>query len=315
MKRRLWTARKDDQPQRRRSRDGQETDEKRSKRRGQQLFRRNRTLVGSLSPQVHSASELNGDLRSPRAHVHHLTAHRRKLTTVFLVVIIGACSLTWLLYEFTAGIHVSPTASGIVINEQRYQKAISDYFAMHPLERLRFMLNDKELTSYLATVVPEISSAVTNGTVGFATSQFDLTFRQPVAGWLIGSKQYYVDQDGVSFLVNYFEQPQVKIVDQSGVPQTTGTTVASSRFLRFIGKTVTLAKADGLVVNQAIIPVGTTHQVEVIVAGHTYPVKMSLDRPVGEQVEDMSHALRYLDARGQQPSYIDIRVSGKAYYK
>lgn len=307
---RPW-VKKDDQPERRRVRVEQGADEKRSK----QLFRRNRTLVGSLSPQVHSASELTGDLRSPRAHVHHLTAHRRKLTTVFLAVITGACFLTWLLYEFTAGIHVSATANGIVINEQRYQKAINDYFAMHPLERLRFMLDEKELTSYLTAAVPEVSGAVTNGAVGFATSQFDLTFRQPVAGWLIGSKQYYVDQDGVSFLVNYFEQPQVKIVDKSGVPQTTGTTVASSRFLRFIGKTVTLAKADGLVVNQAIIPVGTTHQIEVVVAGHAYPVKMSLDRPVGEQVEDMSHALGYLDARGQKPSYVDIRVSGKAYYK
>ena len=303
----------DQEPGRRRLGAEQIAERRQAEQRGRAVFRRNRTLVGSLSPQVSSASELTGDLRSPRAHVHHLTAHRRMLGTIFIVVFGTICFLTWLLYEFTASVHVSPTG-GVAINDDRYDKAISEYLIEHPLERLRVLLNEGALTQYLSQVTPEVQAAHSGGSAGFATSQFDLTFRKPVVGWLIGPNQYYVDENGVSFQVNYFDQPTVKIVDKSGVPQTAGTTVASSRFLRFVGQAVTLAKADNMVINQAVIPSGTTHQIEVNITGHEYPIKLSLDRPVGEQIEDMQHAVAYFDERGEKPKYIDIRVSGKAYY-
>lgn len=282
--------------------------------RGRALFRRNRTLVGSLSPQVASASELTGDLQSPRAHTHHLMAHRRFLGTILLLVVGAICFLLWLLYEFTAGIQVAPTSS-IVVDSARYEHAINDYFAAHPFERLRVLLNEGELTKYMAEVTPEVKQVHSGGAAGFATSEFDITFRQPVVGWLIGAKQYYVDDSGVSFQVNYFAQPTVRIVDQSGVPQVAGTQVASSRFLRFVGQAITLAKSDGLTITQAIIPANTTHEIELQVSGHDYPIKLSLDRPVGEQIEDMQHALRYFDSKGEKPQYVDIRVSGEAFYK
>lgn len=290
------------------------TAQNQSQRRSRALFRRNRTLVGSLSPQVTSASELTGDLRSPRAHAHHLMAHQRMLGTTLLLVVGAICFLTWLLYEFTAGIQVAPTAS-IVVDTPRYQRAINDYLIAHPLERLRVLLNEGELTKYLAGVTPEVKAVQSGGAAGFATSQFDITFRQPVVGWLIGAKQYYVDDRGVSFQANYFTPPVVKIVDQSGVPQVAGSTVASSRFLRFVGQAITLAKAADLTITQAIIPANTTHEIELVVSGHDYPIKLSLDRPVGEQIEDMQHALAYFDSKGQKPKYVDIRVSGKAYYQ
>ncbi len=304
----------DQQPGRRRVNAERIAEQRQDEQRGRAMFRRNRTLVGSLSPQVGSASELTGDLRSPRAHAHHLTAHRRMLGTIFIVVFGTICFLTWLLYEFTASVHVSPTG-GVAISDNRYDKAINEYLMEHPLERLRVLLNEGSLTEYLARVTPEVQSVHNGGSAGFATSQFDLTFRRPVVGWLIGSNQYYVDETGVSFQTNYFDQPAVRIVDKSGVPQTAGTTVASSRFLRFVGQTITLAKAAGLTVTQATIPTNTTHQIAVNISGHDYPIKLSLDRPVGEQVEDMQHAIAYFDERNERPQYVDLRVSNKAYYK
>jgi len=305
---------KDQQPVRRRVNTKQQAEQRQIEQQGQAIFRRNRTLVGSLSPQVSSANELTGDLRSPRAHVHHLTAHRRMLGTIFIVVIGAICFLVWLLYEFTAGIHVSPTGGAVVV-DNRYDKAINEYLVAHPFERLRVLLNEAALTDYLAQTTPEVQFVRSGGSAGFATSQFDVTFRKPVVGWQIGPRQYYVDDNGVSFQINYFDQPAVKIIDKSGVPQTAGTTVASSRFLRFVGRAVTLAKASGLTIIQAIIPANTTHEIEVNVAGHSYPVRLSLDRPVGEQIEDMQHAIAYFDTHSETPQYIDIRVSGKAYYK
>lgn len=280
------------------------------------IFRRNRTLVGSLSMSVSSSGELNTDhLRSPRAHIHHLSAHRRRLGSILVMVVAATTFLVWLLYEFTASVSVSPTNSGIVIQSERYQQAIISYMQSRPLERLRFALNEEQLSTYLKQQVPEVLDAHVNGASGFATSHFDISFRQPIASWLIGSQQYYVDKNGESFRVNYFDSPTVKIIDESGIPQTAGTAIASSRFLQFVGRVVDTAKTRGMTVEEAIIPAGSTRQINIKINGHAYPIKLSLDRPVGEQVEDMQRAVAYLDSKGIVPEYVDVRVSGKAYYK
>lgn len=287
---------------------------KRANSKGQSPFRRNRTIVGSLSSDVNSINELAGGIHSPRTHAHRLTAHRRSLLYLLTSVILLAALLTWLLYELTASVTVA-SPIGIQIESARYTTAINDYLDAHPMERLRFVLNDSNLTKYLTQTVPEVASVTENSLSGFASSQFDITFRHPIASWLIGQTQYYVDENGVPFKMNYYNKPSVKILDQSGVPETTGDSVASSRFLEFVGRTVTLAKADNLEVAQAIIPPDTTHQIEVIVTGRSYPIKMSLDRPVGGQVEDMMNAIKYFDTHSIHPAYVDVRVSGEAYYK
>lgn len=305
-----WKKQKTEQPRRRQASDNLAAAE------GQRaLFKRNRTLTGSSSASVVSATELSGDFRSPRVHAHHLSAHRRRLSTVLTIVVIAIALLTWLLYEFTATVRVAPTESSAMIETDRYQKIIDDYYSVHPIERLRLLTNDKLLSEHVRREAPEIETVRVAGSAGFATSQFDLVLRKPIASWLIGTTQYYVDKDGVAFQRNYFEQPAVRIIDQSGVPQTAGTTVASSRFLSFVGRAVSIGNQYNLVVEQAILPSGTTRQIELKVAGHPYPAKLSLDRPVGEQIEDLQRTIAYLDSKKIVPQYIDIRVSGRAFYQ
>ena len=306
---------KNDQPRRRQLSQERIAEERRQSNAGKQLFQRNRTLTGSRSAVVSSAAELDADLRSPRAHVHHLVAHRRRLGSVLAFVVLSIAVLVWLLYEFTAFVHVSPADSSVVLQQGRYDKIINDYLAIHPIERLRLLTKDNELDAYMKRQAPEVAELHSTGAAGFATGQFQVTMRKPIAGWLIGNNQYFVDDTGIAFQVNYFEQPAVRISDQSGVPQTAGSAVASTRFLQFVGRAVAIARDYGMTVEQAIIPSGTTRQVELHVAGHSYPVKLSLDRPVAEQVEDMQHAIAYMDSKQLTPQYIDVRVSGKAYYK
>lgn len=310
-----WKKQKNDQPRRRQLSEQQRNADKEQQGLGAALFKRNRTLTGSSSTTINSATELSGDLRSPRVHAHHLTAHRRRLSTVLIAVLVIIGSLLWFLYEFTAGIRAVPVSSSIMLDESRYQKTIGEYYASRPIERLRILTNEKTLGDYVRHELPEVESVRVDGSAGFATSRFVVTPRQPLAGWLIGSAQYYVDASGIAFQTNYYEQPTVRITDQSGVPQTAGTTVASSRFLSFVGRSVAVAKTYGLAVEQAIIPANSTRQIELRVAGRGYPIKLSLDRPVGEQVEDMQRAVAYFDAKKINPQYIDVRVSGKAFYR
>lgn len=313
----LWRKKQSDIPRRRQHNSGELSGEPRQSAErvaGASLFKRNRTLIGSLSPSVGSANELGGDLLSPRAHVHHLTAHRRRLSSILVIVLIMAAVLTWFLYEFTAFINIGGRAGDTVISANKYESLISEYLARRPVERLRVFLNEDHLQKYVTNVAPEVQSIEVSGATGVATTRFDVTFRKPVASWLIGTTQYYVDKDGISFQVNHFDRPAVRIIDQSGVPQTSGAAVASSRFLRFVGRTVELSARGGLAIEQAIIPHNTTRQIEVRLVGRAYPIKLSLDRPVGEQVEDMQRAIQFFDENKLTPAYIDVRVSGKAFY-
>lgn len=281
------------------------------------IFRRNRTLTGTTSNHLGSANT-KSDLESPRTHVHHLTTKRQKVFSILVVVIASAVFLWLLVSNFTATVAVSASSSVAMskpIGSTRYQKVIQEYLNVNPMSRVHFLLDQSALTAYVSNELPEVSSVAWQDMVGIGKTNYVITMRIPVAGWKIDDKQYYVDSKGVSFELNYFSAPAVQIVDNSGILPQTGTAIASNRFLGFIGRVVALAKASGYTVTQAVLPSGTTRELEVRLKDSNFLVKLSIDRPAGEQVEDMVSAVRYFTSRGQIPNYIDVRVSGKVFYK
>lgn len=280
-------------------------------------FKRNRTLTGSASSHVTSISDPHGDLQSPRTQTHHLTMHRRKLGGVFAMTMLCTMFFGFLLYQFTATASVSAADQSLAIDGKVYQETIQKYLVQHPIERFRFALNEQRLTAFLQKQHSEVTSVASNGIGGLGASQFSVAVRKPIAGWVIGDKQYYVDATGVSFQKNYHTAPGVQIVDQSGVRQSgvDGGAVASGRFLTFVGRAIAYAETHDMIVEQAIIPPATTRQVELRIKAYDFPVKLSLDRPVGEQIEDMQRTIIYLRSESITPKYIDVRVSGKAFYR
>lgn len=276
-------------------------------------FRRNRTLTGSVSSRIASVNEVGADMKSARVHAHELTHKRRHIGALFLGVFVVSLLLFGLISQFTAKVAVK--ADVVSMLDKTYEDAIQSYFAAHPIERLRFLLSTEQLTQYLQTKTPEIASVKEVKWKDFGASEFTVALRQPIAGWAIQNRQQFVDMNGVAFARNYYPAPTVQIVDNSGAQAQAGQTVASNRFLSFVGRTVGLAAAKGIAVTQVIIPAGTTREVELRVDGVSFPIKLTIDRPAGEQVEDMAHALAWLKAQNRTPEYADVRVSGRAFYK
>lgn len=275
-------------------------------------FRRNRTLTGSVSSRIASVGETNADMKSARVHTHELTQKRRHLGALFLGVLMVALILFGLISQFTAKVVVK--ADGVATLDESYQEAIQSYLSTHPAERLRFLLNTQQLTHYLQSKTPEVASVKEVDFEAFGASTFKVIMRNPIAGWTIQNKQQYVDASGVAFARNYFPAPSVQIIDNSGAQVQVGQTVASNRFLGFVGRTVGLAASQNITVTQVIIPLGTTREVELRIDGVSYPIKLTIDRPVGEQVEDMANALAWFKAQNKTPQYIDVRISGRAFY-
>jgi hypothetical protein len=277
-------------------------------------FKRNRTLTGSASSRVVSTSEGNANLKSPRVQAHELARQRRHIGGVLALVVLGALILLGLISQFTATAIVKATDASFKLDGS-YAETIESYFGSQPIERLRFLTNTDHLNEYIQQKNPEVASVRIEGSAGFGKSSFIVKMRRPIAGWNINNKQQYVDETGTAFSHNYYASPAVQITDKSGVQVQAGQAVASNRFLRFVGQAVGLAKQQNYTVTEVVIPSGTTRQVELHLSGIAYPIKLSIDRGVGEQIEDMARAVKWFSARGQSPQYIDIRVGGKAFYK
>jgi len=282
------------------------------------IFKRNRTLTGTTSNRLDSTNA-KSDLESPRVHAHKLLIQRRKIFSILLIIIVMTVPVLILVCNFTANVSVSSSQSGLSksIDVKKYENAILSYLDINPISRIMFFMDRSLLTDYVSNKLPEVLSVSSGSMIGLGKTNFSITMRAPVAGWQINSKQYYVDAKGIPFERNYFSDPTVQIVDNSGVSlAATGTTaIASNRFLSFVGKVVTSAKASGYTVTQASLPVNTTRELLIKIGEGNYLVKLSIDRLAGEQVEDMVAAIKYFASRGQVPEYIDVRVSGKAFFK
>lgn len=277
-------------------------------------FRRNQTLTGSSSAQVTSANDLSAQIRSPRAHVHELARRRQHVGFILLVITLTCVVLGFLIMQFTASVRVQSSELTMQLDD-RYVRDIEAYLDRQPVERLRFLLREDRLLAYVQSVAPEVVHIKVDGAAGYGETAFIVTVRQPIVAWTINSKRQYVDTTGTAFTRNYFTDPAVQVVDESGIQVTGGETIASNRFLGFIGRIVGLSEDAGYTVTDVILPRGMTREVDVKLEGVGYPVRFSVDRSAGEQVEDMDRAVTWLSSREQTPEYLDIRVSRRAFYK
>jgi len=271
-------------------------------------YRRNQTLSGVSRTSMAD---------TPRGQAHQLTVQRRKVGGIFAVVLTVVILLAILVSQLMAQVTVNLSTKQLSTSfkGESYEKAVNSYLGLHPAERLRFVLNEEALSTYVAAALPEVKSIKVSGVKDIVDTEFAVTFRQPVAGWQINGNQFYVDDAGIVFETNYYDAPTVQIVDESGVSPEEGATVAGSRLLGFLGKVVAQAGEGGYVVSQAILPAGMTRELDIQLQNVSTRVKLSTDRGAGEQVEDMSRALLYLKNKNMSPEYIDVRVSGRAAYK
>ncbi len=277
------------------------------------VFRRSRTITGSQSATVSSVAERNSHIQSPRHHIQELRIHRRRIGISLVASLLIAGTLFWLLDHYIAAPRVVTTTSTSASTDI-YSASVTKYFDTHPFERLDNVLRQANFLSTLQQQHPEIASATIHNDAGFVTHTVTLTFRQPIAIWQLGDTRYYVDRHGVLFEVYRGNEPTLHVKDESGLPVATQK-VASKSLMEFIGYTVgEIHRQQVGEIAEVILPRGTLREVDIMMRGRSYRIKLSLDRDVSQQVSDMMHALRYVDNQRITPLYLDVRVEGRAYY-
>ncbi len=281
--------------------------EEQSARGGSEQFRRNKNL----------ASRQYTD-NSPRSQIHKLKKRQRSLASRLLMILGMIAILCFILYQLIADVSVSVYGAvdpKIDEYKAKYVRSINQYFADHPLERLRIFANVDGMTkSIQLDGHSEIKSINKVSFQSIGKAWIDIKLREPVARWTINGQPQFVDNTGTIFAHNYYKSPNVSIVDKSGIDVDDRRKITSKRFLRSVGKTMGRFDKYGYKIKQIIIPANTTRQVWYDLVGIGI-VKTAIDRPVGEQTEDAHRAIQYLRKKRQKVKYIDTRVSGRAYYK
>lgn len=282
-------------------------------------FRLGRTLTGSRSAYIASSNELNAEMVSPRAKTHHLVRHRRRIFGRLMLVVVLCVGLYLFMGQLIATIHIRATLGSTVTSlsatqTAAYMETADKYFSRRINERFAPNLSTADLTSFMQSSHPEIESLRIEPAGGFGEAQLELTMRRPVARWVVDGKTQFVNENGVVFDRNFYTDPKVKIIDKNAT-ELNGGLVASNRFLSFVGQVVGDLEARGLTVTKATIPTLTTRQLEVHIQGVKPYFKLTIDRSVGEQSEDIARIVRYFEKRGTKPGYVDVRVKGKAFYK
>lgn len=282
-------------------------------------FRRSRTLQGTTSSNVKAANQKRAELKSDRLKKQQKQKRRRNMTGILLGIAAMVIVVLYLIGQYTTGvgtISYEPTTTHSP-DDQAYEKVINDYLGQRPSERFRFALNEDRLEQFISQESPEVKSIEVQGA---SANQADFTvgLRRPVASWKADSSQSYVDKEGVSFNRNYFAAPGVAIVDNSGATNASsdGKAVVSERFLRFLGRLIALVNESGLgEVKEASLPKGTARQIDIKIDGRPYIVKTHIDRDPAATVEDIKRVAGYLTNKKLSASYIDVRISGRAFYK
>lgn len=282
---------------------------------GDYAFRRSRTMTGSSSDTVRAAAETHADLQSDRLKHHTLRKQRRHLGVYLLISMVCVSGLLLLVNNFMLSTALRQSPGVTAADASAYKTAIDAYLSGHANERFVFSLRGEALLDTIQQRYPEVKAITVDVQPWLQPALVRIDLRTPIASWTIGSTKYYIDGSGVAFQKNHGPEPTLVVEDDTGINPNDTAAVASERMIRYIGRLVALLKQNGLTVERLILPPATSREVDVRLSGVSYTIKTDLDRDPAGQVADVVQAVGYLNRRGITPSYADVRVSSKLYYK
>jgi len=243
--------------------------------------------------------EAKKEKRSRRSHMFLVTSLIVALTTVL--------ALTQVYFDATYVSFNDDTDK--VIKQPDFDKMTAltrEYLKQHPFQRINFLMNREGFRQFMTERMPEIKEAKLQKANLF-TNSLSVSLRHPIASF----KNQYVDSEGVIFDNNFYSSPKLEIIDNSGA----ATSSLPSSFLGFIGQVVAGLSKSGLTTQKIVIPPGALRYAEFYLEGVSYPFKAQIDRNPGRQVSDIVNMEKYLEEKNIIPSYVDVRVEGKGYWR
>ena len=218
------------------------------------------------------------------------------------------------------GVYLISSAQLLNLNssqlDSNYQATVDEYFSENPLSRYRLFFNEDELKNYIIQIHPNIGDIdINTPVIGAAT--ISLGEKSPVFYWQTADTLYIGAADGTIYKQAQSEDSLEipRITDGSSVEQELGDKVISSSTIEYLDSLEEELTNNGLTPVKYEIPTAS-RQVNVYLSGKKYFVKISLDRSVVGQLDELSRALKFINSSNiSVKEYIDLRTPDKAFYK
>lgn len=148
----------------------------------------------------------------------------------------------------------------------------------------------------------------------FHTIVVTVTLKQPSLGWNTGNQGYVLDRDGTVIGTGAGASNLPVVYDGSNLPVQIGQKAVSGHFIDFVDQMVPALAASGITVTRLDIKDTTLDLAAQTNKG--YRLLFDTSREAADEVADLQAVERLLVSQKKTPAeYIDLRISGKAYYQ
>jgi len=236
---------------------------------------------------------------------------------------------TWLMVLFALGmfakiISLSPESRVIVVKNGAenlaqietpvYQKKANELIASSLLNRTKFTLDTKGVATAMQTHFPELQSVVVTVPL---IGERPIVYVMPVKALVsIETNQgmYSLSDSGrVITRVASNNQGGVIIRDLSGVSPEVGKQLIPATTVSFIQRTIYQFEKAGLQAESITLPNASAYEVDLKLKSRASIVKMNLTEDPLRQSGAAIASIKQLGL--SQPTYVDVRVPGRVYYK
>jgi hypothetical protein len=267
--------------------------------------------------KYYRSGEQTPDGRSPFKQSAKKPNSKKRLVKVVDYLVVAA-----LLFCLGYSLIVSPAArvevnSDAFHSQETYSKAVSEQLNSFK-NKSKMTLDDKSIEDNLKNQFPELTAVSIELPLISQTPTVKLSVAAPTFFLISDGKKYVIDSKGrAAGLAS--DLPHIKdlpvLIDQSGFSAQSGKQVLSTVQVQFIANLLAqLNKSKKPVGSLTLPPVPS--ELDLRTSDRSYYVKFFMGGDVMDQAGEYLAARNSFDKSGNQPDqYLDVRVSGKVFYK
>lgn len=197
-----------------------------------------------------------------------------------------------------------------------YLSTIDTYFGEKPLSTSKIFFNKSDLENYIIDKHPEVR-AISYKSALIGKDNIEFATKEPTFIWQTDKTKYYGDEDGVIYeeAGSVSNGDLLEIRDGAKLDSQPGDKVASSNLLEYVDEIKSELANRSINIEYFSLP-STSREVHVHLEGKPFYVKMSIDRSVVGQSEELFKTLNYLESSNKAiKEYVDLRTEDRAYYR
>jgi cell division septal protein FtsQ len=198
-----------------------------------------------------------------------------------------------------------------------YQDSVNNYLkALKNHNKITF--DENGIVTSLKSAYPEISTAAVELPVFSQKPIVRIHIAGPSFYLKSGEQEYLVDANGKAVAYRW-QYPKViglpQVIDQSGYSVSRGRQILSSRDISFLRNLIEHCKSNGIPVQSLVLP-SSAQEIDLHTTDKRYFVKFYLNGDSDLQIGQFLAARHEFGVKNINPEqYLDVRISGKIFYK